>query len=1032
MGSHFNDSFLDLFNIYSDSKIKFSNKIISSVLELLSKASTTTDISILNNDKFISYLIENFSRKSTDLHVLLITNILQFKPVLNNDQLSELVNRLIQIYGRGDDGNKFLIVKNLRYLVEYDSEAINDLYSILIWRNLNEIDCLNNELEEEMKTLDRLTTKKKNYKLLVSSFLFKLANEYIENKITKELKKQILEIFTYLLSDFKTRKYVKKLLDNLSFRVHVEKPVPSIFEYFYDFPIDELTGSEIDLQDRLNQRILRLQAIVFKEFQVIVTLENLVPTLQQFKNEQIRLILARFGICQLDSKKLNLDLLLHYFADSQFQLPSPYSLSSSFDITYPTSLSTKDFLTRNYLNLRYSYIAQINDHLQRTVLRLEKKGNNITGSSKYVIKLNRFKISEKAQLLSPSSKRLECAFEIFGDINKDLKVNDILALNNLVKERNKPFKLAKISKFNKKEVIAIFLEDYDNIDDYKSFDIAIKFPPNLKSTQHKLELAKSFIGKSLPNWISKGYERSAYNSLSEFKFDGETYLNTSVNQLTKLFPNHEIDNDAALIKKRKIKGSNDNTVNLLKLTINDEKINIKSSHEPTQSLNEQQLKGLVSSIVQNVTLIESNPGTGQKVLISSIIGSFNRKPILLLSKNNKFNEQLIRYILDAKILSSSEILDLNQSNESKIKELENLIIELMNLFHRNSIESLKLWISQKWIEFLEVIETESEQSKIIEIYPFKSYKLPSLAAFDEKSVLVKQLSLHHKSISDIFIQYQTLNLLITQNKTQLKTRLIIASDIIDILDFKYSNIIVFQYSLFDNFDLYSSFFYNQIDRLILFGNEFGNLSNIIQLKDQFTKTSQVSKLLGHHDKFVIHNNSQVVIPGFLNPIEAATLNSKEIHNFNNFYQNVEECEFIYKMIQYFHSNGFSSTRIGVFTTSQTQVLLLKEILEGNNINDVFVGLINDNSGIEFDIAIVSTVRTSIDHDITVSLIEKSAFLAKIGFYLITHKNVLDSINKRFQFKTGLNLVLKDKQDRKPGDEIDSGNLKLVNSVSDYV
>lgn len=1016
-----NDRFISLFNPYDNSVPKLNNQLTEKLFTLITtNLANEQFIECLNHKKFLIYIFDNLSPSSIDNYIIVSAILLRFRPQINDEKLEIIVTRLVTMFDKSIEEIKLLIISNTKWLFHYNNRIIESFFSPLVLKDV-ESHPYQSDLDLELKQIQTLDGKEKYLRTFIPQFLQNIIKQ-------SSFKPQIAELLEFLLAFKDKSRYLRFLLDTLSFVEMIGINAP-VMEYFY-------------YQDTILD-FTQFQNILFVKFQLVI---KDFSKIEELEENQIDVVLQCYNLpivgdrtAKLKTLKKKLGIIKTYNNEISFnQLSKNKTISVSMD--HPIH-SREERMIRSFQNLKHFKMKELQEHLLRTVERFEVKADKkITGSSKYVVKPNSsLSLTSKTHILSSSVIDWSLDLELNSH---GLKLNEQVVLIDLQKKDKSstdPYNASGIQKFvsgtvvkiinNSKATIKIEGNFTTDFFEEATYNLIVKLPESLEHYYDELELQRSLLKSSDTPWSEVSFSPTNVKPLT-------LQLNCSIKQLSVAFPNYKFiapENEEPASKRTKLSESSvsisaEDEVRNYKLVLDKETFKLQSKGDKTDEiqLNTEQLQALVSSLSHGFTFVKSIPGQGIKTIIASIIQSLDLEdeegPVLILSKNPYFNQILTYKLVSEHILNFYDILDLkNTQYEDKLHEVANHLDQLQEEFKNDDLYRLEQYLQIRFRRFLEELSTCDDLESVKDSYFLKSH-LDQHLVTEDRVLLSKAYTKHFAKIVHKFKVYEDLTLFSKykrMNTDRYPSKVVFSERLSDVKDMRFTRVIVTEGSNSQISDILgSSRLHPENCKSVLVFDSNMSLPdfNTIALKAQYTKSNEVFNALKLIIPDLVHDQTQSSAIDIHQGIEYVELQSEEVLNFKKFYQNATEREFVLKLYQnIMKEHKERNISILVITPSETQKLLLQQLFSTKNISDAIVSLPHENKASEFDIVILSTTRTSVNHDITEHLVLDALEQTRYKLYIVSHSNVIKSING-IKLSKGLTVSLNQK--------------KKINSVKD--
>ncbi|KAH3682268.1 hypothetical protein WICPIJ_006778 [Wickerhamomyces pijperi] len=1015
-----NNRFISLFNPYDASTTpKLTNQLIEKLFTLITgNVSNTGFIECLNQPRFIQFIFDNLSTSSIDNHIILASILLQFKPEINHEQLEVLISRLVTMFEKSNDTIKQLILSDLRWsTLYYEDKLICSFFSPLVLKDLTIDHPYLSDIETELEKIKSLDGKEKYLRSFIPQFLLKIVRE-------SKFRHQTTELVQTLLAFKEESKYLRFLLNEISFIESIDFEAP-ILKYFYyqDFKPD----------------FTSLQNIIFTKFQIII---DDFSNIESLDDNQLDVLLTHFSLPSTFTgkepklKALRSKLCPSVCFDETVSFDSASKDKTTHVPSYYHRYSEQETRLRSFQNLKHFTFQHINEHLLRTVERLELKSETqITGSSKYVLKLTKPIIPQSSMhFLSRSGHDWSVELQLNSH---GLQTNEPVILMKFGKKNKSatnPFIASGIqtcvsgvvSKVHNGSKVSIRIHNdssFLKVKEETSFNLLVKLPESLQSYNEELSLLKKPIRLS---------------TAAQPRSDLFLEVNCTRQQLTDCFKDYTIvsDTEDEHPKKRmKLESgseskSGEGQLKNYTLSINGRTVTVDSVEEKTDEapLNSQQLQVLVSALTNGLTVVKSIPGQGMKTIMSSILKALthsqdpNTSSVLVLTKNN-YLKQLLTYILVMdKTLDFFDILDIgNPQYENKLNEVANQLDQLQEEFQNDDIYQLEQTLKSKFKKFLHDLSDSSETNftEVSERYPLKKHLSQSISAHD-KDTIIKKYAAHFNRIINKFKIYQDLFLFSKfknmENGSSYPSKLVFSDSLTKVKDMRFRTVIITD-EWESDLSLVNVTSASILSSSVVFFQSSSTPnyllpSKTIDLKIQYTKSNEIFKALSLWNPELeqetdISTADMEITAG----IEYVELQSEETINFKKYYQNPQEREFILKLYQsLIKDHKDQNFSICIFTISETQKLLLQQLFKANAITDVLISLPHETRSTEFDIVILGTVRTTAN-SMTEALLFELLKQTRHKIYVVSHSNVIGNFNG-VKLTKGLTINGTTKEDQK--------------------
>lgn len=771
---------------------KVNQKVVDGVLSLILQSENNPNLEqlepLLDNYLLPLFTLESTDTNVLLIAVCLQSKI-NGKQSLNfgdEEKLHSFLIRSIQLFNKDDSSYqvKSIVVKavhvlflNLHDLIIRKQTA--SFVSILTWSKIQSLESLlktynlEKQYSNQMNKTNQLSSKEKFEKLLFSSWIPSLLSDIIANlKSSKphfdEFMTNVSILLINLLGQLPTRRFMRMVvlksqavpIMRASNNGAIESSI-DLLEFYIRFPINEFTGELIEpetIEKTYSKNISKLQVTVFHSFKeklgdlafatyhTFKDNEKVFNELNKLTDDELDKILESFEMDVINSvgKAEKIEALIFQlepfkeissFLKSSNILPTEQSLTSSLhgsQLILPDLkaqyLSMDDFLVRTYLSHREDYLAEIAQHVKRTLQRFDVKKdrskNKLTGSSKHAVKTTSLKFSTK----SPTTIESRFSVTIEGDVKIDLNnishaaveewnrldEDEIVLLVKLETKDNKASSefgklgLASLrsgvvkgkfnnngealSKTNRSLNLRInldaqaFSSNDDLIRDYEEFNLIIKLPPHLSDFNVKLNQILKLMGScddKLPEWFYESFlgfgdaNAGCFENIDQSNgLVGSLGPGYTVEELQATFNKYSIVWDDQTSKRRKTNTKSSKTSAGQKspfmVSLQGHEITLMTKDDDSDAksiLNPGQLQATVASFFQGLIIVDGAPGTGKKSLIAELAknwGSLRYKPkTLIVSKSDTHLNQLFK-ILRSRV--DPQLL-FNMSDEESQKSL---------------------------------------------------------------------------------------------------------------------------------------------------------------------------------------------------------------------------------------------------------------------------------------------------------------------------------------------------------------------------
>jgi hypothetical protein len=510
-------------------------------------------------------------------------------------------------------------------------------------------------------------------------------------------------------------------------------------------------------------------------------------------------------------------------------LPTEKSLREAFELSIwslpklgPQFLSLSDLLIRMYWDLRADSYREILTHINRTTSRFKKPSaqSRLSGASRHAIKLGKYDLESRSIVSSKteSSRSIEATISLdLGNANpeqitewnnleehdvvlfakigpKNSDTKDLMSSQGVTMVRSATIKRSsnnngsiKTSNTSKSFRITAVLdsEDQEDLDMFQDFNLLIKLPQQLKSFTKPLESIASVIDgddELLPDWLLEvilGY--GDVNAGSFEKLENKSCISFCAlrkERLESALSDFDTISDKET-KKRKLPNNELKQQHLYcDVEISGKTATLKESRvSPLLDLTPKQIRVLISSSLEGLTVVDGAGFTGKKTLLS-LIATHNTRNYphgrtLIVTKNisalNTIMEKIITFGVSAEsVFNLANEEDQKEKAEAGVSRLYELLKIVDSIASKLEIEGAhgndaisaenfyKYHIDPLWKAFLCKVKRDASNQSIMEGYPFKSfgeYSLDESLTFSEN---LKSVLDHFSSISIVFDQVKRL------------------------------------------------------------------------------------------------------------------------------------------------------------------------------------------------------------------------------------------------------------------------------------
>lgn len=831
-----------------------------------------------------------------------------------------------------------------------------------------------------------------------------------------------LELFEYFLK-FPLDEFTGEMETPTTLKARYDERSTTVISYLFTHFSDKLGSAILDssaaIAPNLQNILLKLDPSDIEQMLIHLKLSTTCP---DFSVDALSYLVLEY----LSPPETSSQTLKKYGYLPMYQSLVQLSSISPFELPNLNSqlLSLSDALVRTYIDVRFGAFNNISNHIVRTVSRFKKTGvdGKLTGSSRHAIKLGSYSVESTvhfdSKLDSIKNTRVTLPVELGNSQAShvsewnDIKTGDVILLVKLgdrlqgkgsfekcgienvcslhvesVANKNGSKKLSSNSRSFLIHAIGSHEENFENM------NLLLKLPEALKDYFQSLKNIETIVDypdSTLEPWFVEqilGY--GDHNAGNFTKLDHRSKLSLKsipCDIIEEALKDFELDWQHDSKKRRvddEIKKSYDAEIIGKQVTLKE------GTYQPSLNYTPAQLRAIVCSSLDGLTIVRGAAGSGKRslashIILSNIVNHSNER-ILVVTKNEITLDDLMDKVIklgvkDEYVFSMTD----TASQEEKVKastlritELLGNVGDLASLLdihgaHDNDpLCATNFWkyeLQPLWELFLHKCKSCDSSEALLSCYPFKSFGKLNIDGSQDFNSTLKAILGHYCEIANLFEEIERLGPLsfLTSKKSKAEYLLTLQAKVIGVT----ASFLEENFTLLQGYNVhYSSILFAEASQLNIHESILpflvdskGTQSRVIMIGDELNLgpsvlDSESGKVVGLStslfEQLINKGAASITLSSPEGPLEVEHIivDGSTEEPETGFYHNLQECNAIIDYI------STSNEDLTVLTPFEGQRAPLQMMVDGKFNGKFTVQTVESFRGCRSNTVIVSMVRT---------------------------------------------------------------------------